>query len=131
MKCSKCDENKTTGVVQDGEFVCNECFVKEKTAGIIKQRAWKQDWRMVAVLKHHGIRGNMAAVYVGRLPVEFLRRRVWCMRFMIDKNRVTKSKWCLMKSLIENKYPEPEEFHAWLKYKLDHRRQGDFQVLYE
>lgn len=130
MICSKCKKHKPDGNIQAGVFTCNECFLNEKVSKITREKAWKEDWRMVPVLKKHGIRGNMAAVYVKKHPVEFLRRKVWLMRYMLEKNKVG-NKWCLMKSLIENGYGEPDAFHGWLKKKLQERKPGDFEVLYE
>lgn len=130
MICSNCKEEWDNGTVENGKFICYRCQAFNLVKSVAKEHTAKKDWRLVEVLKTHGIQGKMAVKYVQDYNSEYLIRKIWLMRYLLFQQKV-KQKYAMMKHIIERDYNEPDHFLEWMKRQKREYKKGDWRVLYE
>lgn len=121
MICQHCKTEQTEGLVENGKFICQVCFVERSKTQLAKKH--KKNWKIITALKKYGIPGNRAVLYAKTHSHEFLERRLCLFEY---RKRYGKGKvfspvgWLQNAIEYPEKYRESEDFLRWygkLKFK--------------
>ena len=130
MICFNCKEEKQNGEVIDDKFMCNNCKLSDMAKKIAGKK--ESESMIIAVLKHHGMRGDFAAGFYKSYPLERLIRCVWLFRYIKSTGYKISNDYAFLNTLLrDNKYPIPEGFWKWHKQKINSYDGKDFKILYK